>query len=305
MDRTQTYAVTGVELYQWRSQAIAAAIAAAIPPQEVDWLLQAVAPIEALALRLGTLAQQPTVNLTLPLAQLDTLWQQRLTARLPVQYLVGYTYWRDWQLAVSPAVLIPRPETELMVDLAIARVQASPQGPELAQGPWADLGTGSGALALGLATALPQARIYAVDVSTAALAIAVQNIAHYHLQARIQCQQGSWFEPLTCLRGQLAGLVANPPYIPTALIPTLQPEVARHEPHLALDGGVDGLEAVRHLVQAAPLYLRSGGIWIVELMAGQAATVVDLLQRQGDYEEVQVHGDLAGIDRFVSAYRRG
>lgn len=305
MGKTPTYGVTGAELWQWRSRAITTAIAAEIPPQEVDWLLQAIAPIDGLALRLGTLAEHPTVDLTVPFAQLNTLWQQRLAARMPVQYLVGYTHWRDWQLTVSPAVLIPRPETELMVDLAIARVQAAPNQADLAQGLWADLGTGSGAIALGLATAFPQAQIYAVDVSAAALAIAGRNVAHYHLQDRIQCHQGSWFEPLAALRGQLAGMVANPPYIPTALIPTLQPEVTQHEPHLALDGGVDGLDAVRHLIQTAPVYLRSGGVWIVELMAGQAATVVDRLQQQGGYGQVQIHADLAGVDRFVSAYWTG
>jgi len=303
MGEPQIYPVTGAAVWQWRSQARASAIAADIPPQEVDWLLQAVAPIEALALRLGTLAQQDTVELTVSLAQLVDLWQQRLTARVPVQYLVGTTYWRDWQLAVSPAVLIPRPETELIVDWAIAAVQASPHRVDLEQGLWADLGTGSGAIAIGLATAFPQAQIAAVEVSSAALAIAQANIARAHLQSRIQCYQGSWFEPLTALRGQLAGIVANPPYIPTHLIPSLQPEVAQHEPHLALDGGTDGLEAVRHLIQTAPRYLRVGGIWLVELMAKQAQTVVNLLQQQGAYTQIQVYPDLAGIDRFVLAYR--
>lgn len=305
MGETQTYQVTGAALWQWRSQAMAAATAAGIPPGEVDWLLQAVTPIDALALRLGTLAQQTAVALALPLAQLEALWQQRLTARVPVQYLVGKTHWRDWQLVVSPAVLIPRPETELIVDLAIATVQAASHPTDLAQGPWADLGTGSGAIALGLAAAFPQAQIYAVDVSAAALAIAECNIAHYQLQSRIQTYQGTWFEPLTFLRGQLAGMVANPPYIPTDWIATLQPEVAQHEPHLALDGGIDGLAAVRHLIQAAPAYLRAGGVWLVELMAGQAAIVANALQQHGQYDQIRIHTDWAGIDRFVSAYRVG
>ncbi|WP_448561335.1 peptide chain release factor N(5)-glutamine methyltransferase [Trichothermofontia sp.] len=306
MEEARTYPVTGMELWQWRLQAMAAAIAADISPWEVDWLLQAVAPtIDGLALRLGTLADQPAVHLALSLAQLKDLWQQRLTVRVPIQYLVGSTHWRDWQLAVSPAVLIPRPETELIVDLAIAAVQASPHRTSLVQGAWADLGTGSGAIALGLAMAFPQAQIYAVDVSAAALAIAEHNIARYQLQSRIQTYQGTWFEPLTPLCGQLAGMVANPPYIPTALIPTLQLEVAQHEPHLALDGGTDGLEEVRHLIQRAPVYLRAGGVWLVELMAGQAAIVAEALQQQGHYENIQIHRDLAGHDRFVLAYRAG
>jgi release factor glutamine methyltransferase len=119
----------------------------------------------------------------------------------------------------------------------------------------------------------------------------------------IQFYEGSWLQPLAHLKGQLSGMVANPPYIPSAMVPALQPEVARHEPHLALDGGIDGLDCLRHLVTTAPDYLQSGGIWLVETMAGQANTVVALLEQQGSYHQMQIHSDLAGIDRFVLAYR--
>jgi release factor glutamine methyltransferase len=118
---------------------------------------------------------------------------------------------------------------------------------------------------------------------------------------RIEFRQGAWFEPLADLPGQLAGVVSNPPYIPTEMVPTLQPEVARHEPHLALDGGDDGLEALRHLVSAAPQFLREGGLWMVEHMAGQAAAVAQLLQATQSYGVIATHADLAGIDRFVTA----
>ncbi|NJN87593.1 MAG: peptide chain release factor N(5)-glutamine methyltransferase [Leptolyngbyaceae cyanobacterium SL_7_1] len=293
------YLVSGSELWQWRSHARQQAAAAEIPLAEVDWLLQAVSQLEPLALRLESFKQQARIELERSLPQLDQLWQQRLEARVPVQYLVGSVPWRQFELQVSPAVLIPRPETEYLIDLAVA---VGEQG-DLTQGDWVDLGTGSGAIAIGLAHAFPHAQIHAVDVSEVALAIARANAQRW-VGDRVQFYQGSWFEPLEHLKGQLSGMVSNPPYIPRALVPTLQPEVANHEPHLALDGGEDGLACVRQLMSQAPEYLRSQAVWLVELMAGQANTVIDLLRQHGAYEQVRSYQDLAGIDRFVLARRR-
>ena len=98
-------------------------------------------------------------------------------------------------------------------------------------------------------------------------------------------------------------MISNPPYIPSAMIAGLQPEVAHHEPHLALDGGEDGLVAVRHLIETAPDYLVAGGLWLVEIMAGQAPFVAELLENQGQYQNIQILKDLADIERFVVAYR--
>ena len=97
-------------------------------------------------------------------------------------------------------------------------------------------------------------------------------------------------------------MVSNPPYIPTSELATLQPEVFQHEPHLALDGGDDGLDAIRYLVQTAPKYLMSGGIWLIEMMAGQGENVVSLLSEQGDYRDIRVIQDLSRRERFVLAY---
>lgn len=296
------YRVSGLDLWHWRSQARQQAVVSDIPVAEVDWLLRAVSPLEPLALRLELFKEQAFVELERSLTELTQLWQQRLQDRVPVQYLVEETQWRQFTLRVSPAVLIPRPETELLIDLAVAAAQV----PAGHQGHWADLGTGSGAIALGLAEIFPLAQIHAVDCSEAALAIAQANAqAHTPLSGanRIQFYHGSWFKPLAHLMGQLDGMVSNPPYIPHALLPTLQPEVM-HEPSLALDGGADGLDSVRRLVSDAPTYLRSGGIWLVELMAGQAAAVMELLHHQGEYEQMHTYTDLAGIDRFVFARRR-
>lgn len=304
MGSSPSYVISSLELWHWRQQAQIQARAADIPSSEVDWLLQA-AGVDRLTLRLGITEADRSLVLACSLDDLEAQWQQRVQQRMPVQYLAGWAPWRHFSLAVTPAVLIPRPETELMIDLAIAAVQSAAwNSVHLQSEHWVDLGTGSGAIAIGLADAFPQAQIHAVDRSEAALQIAAQNAEQTGLADRIQFYAGSWFEPLQHLQGQLSGMVSNPPYIPTAILAELQPEVANHEPHLALDGGVDGLDCIRQLVHQAPDYLRSGGIWLIEMMAGQAADVAALLAAEGCYDPIQVHPDLAGIDRFVLAYRR-
>jgi len=295
------FPVEAVQLWQWRTQAQQQAIAANIPNSEVDWLLSLMSDLSRLDLRLGMMRDRP-VQLRLPWLDLQTLWQQRIEQRQPLQHLLRFAPWRDFWLRVSPDVLIPRPETELIIDLAQQAVRVAGLDPTDSQ--WADLGTGSGAIALGLATTFPKATIHAVDYSPAALAIAQANATGYHLKNRIQFYSGSWLEPLTAFKGQLQGIVSNPPYIPTAVISTLQPEVTQHEPHLALDGGIDGLASVQHLIAIAPLYLQPRGIWLVELMADQAPTVAELLAANGHYQTIQIHTDLAGIERFVSATRK-
>lgn len=300
MQHNLGYAISGAELWRWRQQAQTQAIAEGIAAAEVDWLLQELAGLDRLSLRLATPETGSTVQLKCPLSELDRLWQRRLQQRVPVQYLVGTAPWRQFSLTVSPAVLIPRPETELLIDLAIAATRNT----DLPQGDWADLGTGSGAIALGLADAFPDATIHAVDLSAAALQVAQQNAQTLGFDQRIRFYRGSWLTPLNHLRGLLSGVVANPPYIPQSMIAELQPEVRQHEPHLALDGGEDGLDCMRQLVATAPDYLKPGGIWLVEMMAGQAARVSQLLQDQGCYRDIKIHADLAGIERFALAYRR-
>lgn len=297
--------ISGAALWQWRQRALATAQAQNIDPLEVDWLLQQLYGVDRLALRLGTLAQVESLAAPLSLEELEQRWQHRWQQRVPIQYLAQQTPWGRFMLGVGPGVLIPRPETELLVELMVAAVAQSPQAAVLEQGIWVDLGTGSGAIALGLAAALPQAQILAVDISPVALQIAQQNALATGLADRITFLQGSWFDPLASrsLAHALAGIVANPPYIPTDLIPTLQPEVARHEPTLALDGGADGLDAVRQLVHQAPQFLQPGGLWGVELMADQGPTVANWLAATGRYSAIRQESDLGGIGRFVLAHR--
>ena len=288
--------ITGRDLWQWRKWAVTLALADRVTAYEVDWLLQAVANLDRLTLRLESIEDEELVKIAMPLDRLSALWLDRIHDRQPVQYLVGKTFWRDFELVVSPAVLIPRPETEAIIDIALAATTSIQQ-----QGVWVDLGTGSGAIAIGLARMLPVATIYAVDCSLAALAIACLNATRLSAIDRITFSQGNWWSSLGQFQGKVSVMISNPPYIPSATVLQLQPEVVDYEPHLALDGGDDGLAAIRILVDTAPEYLLPGGIWLVEMMAGQGESVRQLLVARGSYTDIEIINDLAGLDRFVLA----
>lgn len=289
--------ISGQELSQWRQQAIADLEQAQLSPKEVDIFLQAVTDLDTLSLRLQSFREREKIPLSYSWSEITKRWQKRLQARVPLQYLLESVVWRNFTLKVSPEVLIPRPETELLIDIVGETVRGDDGGI------WVDLGTGSGAIAIGLASILTKAEIYAIDYSQTALAIAKENIIKTGFADRIILKQGSWWTPLEKWKGQISGMLSNPPYIPSAEILDLQIEVREHEPRLALDGGEDGLTALRYLVATAPDYLRSGGLWLVEMRAGQGEKVVQMLENQGNYRQIQIINDLAGFDRFVLAER--
>jgi release factor glutamine methyltransferase len=273
--------------FVWYRQAQQDAVQYQVSPEELDWLVLGYLDLDKLSLRLSQVsctAEQ--------LKALQILWQRRLTKKIPVQYLLGKAPWRSFWLEVTPAVLIPRPETELLVDLALdfLRTCADPH--------ILDLGTGSGAIALGIAHEAASVQCTAIDRSPEALEIARKNA--YTLGCEINFLEGDWFSPLGIPEARYDAILSNPPYIPSETVESLAPEVRQHEPRLALDGGTDGLSAVRVLVQGWP-WLKPGGLWLVELMVNQAPMVMDLLAANGHYQEIQAHRDLAGIERFVSA----
>lgn len=289
--------ISGQELSQWRQQAIADLAQAQLSAKEVDIFLQAVTDLDTLSLRLQSFREREKIPLSYSWSEITKRWQKRLQTRVPLQYLLESVVWRNFTLKVSPGVLIPRPETELLIDIVGETVRGDDGGI------WVDLGTGSGAIAIGLASILTKAEIYATDYSPTALAIAKENIINTGFADRIILKQGSWWTPLEKWKGQISGMVSNPPYIPSAEILDLQIEVREHEPRLALDGGEDGLQSIQHLVATAPDYLRSGGLWLVEMRAGQGEKVAQMLENQGNYRQIQIINDLAGFDRFVLAER--
>ncbi|PZO22971.1 MAG: peptide chain release factor N(5)-glutamine methyltransferase [Leptolyngbya foveolarum] len=295
------HSIAGEDLYQWKNWAVQLAKENNVDASEIDWLLQGLTSLSSLSLRLGDYRDQKIISSKVSITTLEEKWHQRINNRVPVQYLVGDTPWRNFSLTVTPDVLIPRPETELIIDIVKEMIEQSPIRDRLIEGQWADLGTGSGAITLALAHQFPQATIHAVDISDKAIAIAQLNAQQNNLANRIQFHQGSWLDPLSILKGQLAAIISNPPYIPTQTVLTLQPEVEKHEPHLALDGGTDGLDSIRQIITQGALYLQPNGLWLIELMAGQARAVKTLLINQNSYANIQIHQDLSGIQRFVSA----
>lgn len=204
----------------------------------------------------------------------------------PVAYLLGEREFYGRRFRVSPAVLIPRPETELIVDTVLARV------PRDAAVRILDLGTGSGALAVSLALELPAAQVTAVDISPAALAVAAANAQQ--LGARVRCLESDWF---AALQGELFDLiVSNPPYV-AAGDPHLDEGDVRFEPPGALASGPAGLDDLARIAAEAPAHLLSGGYLLMEHGYDQGAAVRDLLQAQG-FVDVASARDLAGIERI-------
>lgn len=290
-------AIATSEFIPWLAAAQQLAIEHSVEPAELDWLLLEVTDLDRLSLKFGSYERKSHLHCEWSLATLQSKWHQRIFDRVPVQYLVGRTPWRQFELQVSPAVLIPRPETECLIDHVEQFLKTSP---ELAQGHWVDLGTGSGAIAIALADLMPHASIHAVDTSADALTIAQSNAERLGFGDRVQFYQGRWFEPLDSVKGLIAGMISNPPYIPSQEVLNLQPEVTIHEPHLALDGGEDGLACLQHLIQVAPMYLKPSGLWMVEMMQGQMDTIVMRLDHAG-YTNIQRLRDLEGVDRFAMA----
>lgn len=230
-------------------------------------------------------------------------FQQLLKRRIkgePIAYIRGQQEFWSLLFEVTPAVLIPRPETELVVERALQHLEKNTAA-------WvADLGTGSGAIALAIASERPAVQIVAIDASKDALEVATRNAARLQI-ANVRYLHGSWFAPLTgdspvesftgSFAAQFNVIVANPPYIAADDI-DLSPEVRRHEPGMALICGPTGLEALNHIVGAAPRHLAPGGWLVLEHGWKQADAVRDLLVRTG-FTHVRSHADLAGHERVT------
>ena len=221
-------------------------------------------------------------------ARFESLLERRHAGE-PVAYLTGHRGFWTLDLQVTPDTLIPRAETELLVELALARL---PSDRMLLV---ADLGTGSGAIALALARERPRARVLATDASPAALAVARDNAAALGI-TNIAFACGDWCAPLNDRRFDL--IASNPPYISTD-DPHLSRGDLRHEPPAALASGTDGLDAIRAIVAAAPLHLVAGGWLLLEHGLAQGAAVRALLQR-GGFIEVRTDRDLEGRERVSS-----
>lgn len=221
---------------------------------------------------------------------------KRRAASEPVAYLVGHREFFGLDFRVSPAVLVPRPETEtLVLELVTAAKRHVSPTPRIL-----DLCTGSGCIAVAAAVNLPNARFTAIDISASALELARENAARHGVSERIQFFEGDLFAPLPA--GEMFDfIVSNPPYVADAEMETLPPDVRLHEPQLALRAGPRGLDVIERLVAAAPDYLAPGGALLFEISPEQAATVTDLLHAAGSFARVAVIKDAAGKLRVAQA----
>lgn len=221
---------------------------------------------------------------------------QRRAAGEPLQYVTGEVAFRHLVLRAERGVFIPRPETEVLVDVALEALDAAAAGRASTV---VDLCTGAGAVALSVAHERPEARVYATDLDPSAVHLARENARRSRLEERVSVLLGDLFEPLPEeLLGRIDLVAANPPYIPTGDMPGLPEEVAGFEPSLALDGGADGLDVARRVMAAAARWLRPGGTLAMELDETRAADADR--EMRAWYEGVGTVCDLAGRDRVVA-----
>lgn len=209
----------------------------------------------------------------------------------PVAYLTGQKEFMSLKFRVGPGVLIPRPETELLVEEALRL------NPRVV----IDVGTGSGAIAVSLACFLPEAKVYAVDISTVALAYAGQNAADHGVSEKITFFQGHLLEPLQNLTApaQADCITANLPYIPAGDLDNLPVDVREYEPHQALFAGIDGLDLYRALIPQAVACLAPGGVLLMEIGPGQGRSLTEELAKYKNFTRIDVIPDYAGLERIV------
>jgi len=216
---------------------------------------------------------------------------------MPLQYVTGEMPFRHLVIHVEPGVFIPRPETEVLVDVALEHITALPEPIVV------DLCTGSGCVAVSVASEHPGARVWASEIGEAPFGAARRNALHARVEDRVQVVHGDLFDPLPAeLLGRVDFIASNPPYIPSADVPDLPSEVLGFEPAEALDGGTDGLDVFRRIIERANDWLAPDGGMAIELDSGRVADGAALLEQR--YEGVTVRKDLTGRDRIVYA-RKG
>ena len=231
-------------------------------------------------------------------AQIDALLKRR-TGREPLQYILGYTEFYGLKIKVGTGVLIPRPETELLAEEAIKTVKnhksqdaSEHKDPSLMI---LDLCTGSGCIALALAEAFPDARVYGTDMSADALGYAKENAGLHNIK-NITFLKGDLFKPVKDMQFDM--IVSNPPYIQTDDFKSLQPEIIDWEPVTALDGGEDGLDYYRKIISGAGDYLKENGFLMIEIGMGQSDQIREMAEDEG-LADIHVLKDYAGIERII------
>ena len=280
--------ITGEAFLQWRKKMILKGGRRV----DFDWLLDIAAGVSWSDLQKIILHPDNCCYLKIPTEELETIWESHLEDQTPLQYLISKSPWRDFELEVSSEALIPRQETEYLIDIALTKVG------NLENGRWADLGTGSGPLAIALAKALPKWEGHAVDISKDALQLAKRNLKSITPNSKVKLSLGNWWEPLKRWCGSFDLVLSNPPYIPSNLIRDLEPVVKNHEPLIALDGGLDGMIQSKKIIIGASYGLAKGGWLILEHHYDQSGKIIKFMKDIG-MKEVYFEKDLNGIKRYA------
>ena len=261
--------------------------------QSLALLLDSAGGISNSDLNLSRIKSREHLYLRKNLDYLESIWEDHLLSSSPIQYLCGITFWRDLKLKVTDKVLIPRPESELIVDIVFKIFGKKPQKVF-----FAELGTGSGAISIALALKYPLWDGIATDIDQDALEIANKNYINSSNHSNLKFFCGHWWTPLESFKGKLDLAISNPPYIPQDTYEKLPKEVKNFEPKIALLGGEDGLKHIREIIQNAPLFLREKGWLILENHFDQGEKVKEILIKS-KFTSVEIVKELSGVGRFT------
>ena len=224
--------------------------------------------------------------------------------RIPIQYITRHQEFMGMDFLIESGVLIPRPETEILVEEAIKKIKNYKYSDNIKV---ADLGTGAGVIAISIANFINNITVYATDISKKSLQIALKNAQKHDCKDKIIFLQGDLFKPFKnkIEKLSLEAIISNPPYIDSYDFKSLPPEVKNNEPKIALFGGIDGLDYYRKIIRKSPQYLKKKGFLALEVGAGQARKVKELILKENNFnQDIEIIKDYLGIERVVIAYRK-
>ena len=282
------YAISGKEFLLWENRQLAKGG----EKQSLLLLLDTANVISHAEHSLLRVNPELIFNLKIKLSYIEAIWDEHLLNSTPIPYLTGFTFWRDLKLKISKTVLIPRPETEIIVDIVTKIFQNKKKIF------FAELGTGSGAISISLALKNPLWEGVATDIEKDVLELASKNFNNVCNQTNLSFCCGDWLHPLKNFKEKFDLILSNPPYIPEEIYNKLSKEVKNHEPKIALSGGKDGLDHIRKIINNAPNYLKDKGWLIIENHFDQGDKVKQLFLKQR-FNSVKVLKDFSGIGRFT------
>ena len=259
----------------------------------LNLLLESLGGLSNIELNLLKINSEKNLNLKVNLDLIESFWDKHLNTSIPIQYLSGISFWRNLKLEVSNRVLIPRPETELIIEIIAGIFKNKAE-----KITFVDLGTGSGAISIALSLANPNWNGIATDIDKSVIEIASRNYKNNSNQSNLKFYNGNWWDPLANYKGAIDLAVANPPYIPKDTYELLPKEVKNFEPKNALLGGKEGLDHINEIVQQAPIYLKDKGWLLIENHFDQGERVKQLFL-ENRFTSVKVLKDLSGIGRFT------